>query len=170
VASPTKQKEADQLLRLDRQLCFALYTASRMIVRAYGPLLEPLGLTYPQYLALLVLWEHDGVSVKALGERLALDSATLTPLLKRLEQRGLVTRERDADDERVVRVHLTTEGRALKQKAKKVPVALACKAGFEDEESFAELERLRRELHALSQRLEATPPEPLRRGRSGTRR
>ncbi|HEU4537170.1 MAG TPA: MarR family transcriptional regulator, partial [Polyangiaceae bacterium] len=83
---------ADDALRLDRQLCFALYAASRALIRAYGPLLEPLGLTYPQYLVLLALWEDDRLSVSQLGERLALDSGTLTPLLKRLEQRGVVER------------------------------------------------------------------------------
>ena len=82
-------------LRLDEQLCFAVYTASRALTRAYGPLLEPLGITYPQYLTLLVLWEQDGLSVKQLGERLALDSGTLTPLLKRLEQQGLTLRRVD---------------------------------------------------------------------------
>src|SRR5882724_6005209 len=96
----------DRALLLDQQLCFAMYRASRALIRAYGPLLEPLGVTYPQYLALLVLWEEDGVSVKRLGERLSLDSATLTPLLKRLERPGLVERRRDEADECVVRVVL----------------------------------------------------------------
>ena len=131
-------------LRLDEQLCFAVYTASRALTRAYGPLLEPLGITYPQYLTLLVLWEQDGLSVKQLGERLALDSGTLTPLLKRL-------------DERVVHVSLTAEGRALRAKAKKVPLALACRAGFvvEDAKDMAKVKKLREELHALSTRLGA---------------
>src|SRR5438046_928275 len=92
--SSSSEPMAGDLLHLDQQLCFALYRASRAVIRAYAPLLEPLGLTYPQYLALLVLWEQDGIAVKDLGERLALDSGTLTPLLKRLEQRGLVTRQR----------------------------------------------------------------------------
>ncbi|MBC7978634.1 MAG: MarR family transcriptional regulator [Myxococcales bacterium] len=142
-------------LHLDDQLCFALYHASRALTRAYAPLLEPLGLTYPQYLALLVLWERDGVAVKALGERLALDSGTLTPLLKRLEQQGLVERKRAEDDERVVRIYLTPAGRALRARAKKIPTELACSAGYDvtSERSVREIERLRDELTALARRL-----------------
>ncbi|UJR83285.1 MarR family winged helix-turn-helix transcriptional regulator [Sandaracinus amylolyticus] len=147
---------ADDPLHLDQQLCFALYTASRAFTRAYAPLLEPLGLTYPQYLVMLVLWEEDGVPVKRLGERLVLDSGTLTPLLKRLEQQGLVERRRDAEDERVVRIHLTAQGRALRAKARRVPVALACRAGFDvdDERSIARLTKLREELGRLIARLD----------------
>jgi len=142
-------------LHLDGQLCFALYHASRALTRAYAPLLEPLGLTYPQYLVLLVLWERDGVPVKALGDRLALDSGTLTPLLKRLEHQGLVTRKRGEDDERIVRIHLTAAGRALRAKAKKVPPELACSAGYDvaSDRSMRELARLRDELIALATRL-----------------
>jgi DNA-binding MarR family transcriptional regulator len=145
------------LLRLDQQLCFALYSASRAIIRAYAPLLEPLGLTYPQYLAMLALWEQDGISVKQLGERLALDSATLTPLAKRLEQQHLVRRERDDRDERVVRIHLTEAGKALKHKARNVPTALSCRAGFDvkDPSSLERLVALREELNALLLRLGA---------------
>lgn len=144
-------------LCLDEQLCFAVYTASRALTRAYGPLLEPLGLTYPQYLTLLVLWEDDGVPVKRLGERLALDSGTLTPLLKRLEHQGFVERRRSTEDERVVNVFLTPSGRALKTRAKKVPLALACRAGFvvEDAKDLGKVRKLREELHALSRRLGA---------------
>jgi len=146
----------DDPLRLEHQLCFALYSASRALTRAYTPLLEPLGLTYPQYLALLVLWAEDGISVKQLGERLALDSATLTPLLKRLAERGLVERRRDESDERVVRIHLTPEGRALKTKARRIPAELVCRAGFDlaDEKAMKRLARLRKELVELSQKLE----------------
>lgn len=142
-------------LRLRDQLCFALYSASRAVTRAYAPLLEPLGLTYPQYLALLVLWERDGRSVRELGDELGLDSGTLTPLLKRLEQQGIVIRTRDEQDERVVRIHLTDDGRALKARARRIPEALACKAGFdvEDERALAKLARLREELHALTARI-----------------
>jgi DNA-binding MarR family transcriptional regulator len=144
-------------LRLDQQLCFALYSASRALTRAYAPLLEPLGLTYPQYLVLLVLWEEDGVSVKQLGERLALDSATLTPLLKRLAERGIVERRRDENDERVVRIHLTPGGKALRGKARRIPADLACRAGFDihDERAIAHLVRLREELVDLTRRLES---------------
>jgi DNA-binding MarR family transcriptional regulator len=140
---------------LDEQLCFALYSASRALTRAYAPLLEPLGLTYPQYLVLLVLWERDGVPVNQLGERLALDSGTLTPLLKRLAAQGLVERRRGEDDERVVRIHLTPAGRALRSKARKVPMELACRAGYDlgSERAVRELVRLRDELTALSRRL-----------------
>jgi DNA-binding MarR family transcriptional regulator len=144
-------------LRLDDQLCFALYHASRAVTRAYAPLLEPLGLTYPQYLVLLLLWERDGVPVRQLGERLALDSGTLTPLLKRLEQQGIVERRRGRDDERVVRIHLTAAGRALRTKARKVPTDLACRAGYDlaSERSVRDLVRLREELTALAHRLSA---------------
>jgi DNA-binding MarR family transcriptional regulator len=143
---------------VDEQLCFALYNASRAVTRAYAPLLEPLGLTYPQYLVLLVLWEGDGLPVKQLGERLALDSGTLTPLLKRLEQQGLVERRRGRLDERVVHIHLTARGRALRSKARKIPIELACRAGYDiaSERSVRELVRLRDELTALAHRLEST--------------
>jgi DNA-binding MarR family transcriptional regulator len=142
---------------LDVQLCFALYSASRALVRAYRPLLEPLDLTYPQYLVMIVLWEEDGVPVNRLGERLALDSGTLTPLLKRLEQHGLVERRRGEADERVVRIHLTARGKALRAKAKRVVVEVARAAGYGPGEarSFADLARLREELRALTQRLDA---------------
>lgn len=116
----------EELLKLDRQLCFALYSASRLLTRAYRPLLEPLGLTYPQYLAMLVLWEADGapLSVQGLGDRLMLDSGTLTPMLKRLEADGLVVRSRSRNDERVVEIALTARGRALRARAAAVPCAL----------------------------------------------
>lgn len=140
---------------LDEQLCFALYSASRAVIRAYAPLLDPLGLTYPQYLVLLVLWERDGIPIKQLGERLALDSGTLTPLLKRLAARGLVVRRRARDDERVVRVHLTPAGRALRGKARRVPIEVACLAGYDPARarSLRGLVRLRDELAALARRL-----------------
>ena len=146
--------QRDPLL-LDEQLCFALYNASRALTRVYAPLLEPLGLTYPQYLVLLVLWERDALPVKQIGERLALDSGTLTPLLKRLEQQGLVERRRGEDDERVVRIHLTAAGRALRAKARKIPFDLSCHAGYDadSERSMRELARLRDELNALSRRI-----------------
>jgi DNA-binding MarR family transcriptional regulator len=145
----------DDALLLDQQLCFALYSASRAVTRAYASILEPLGLTYPQYLVMLVLWEAKSASVKALGERLALDSGTLTPLLKRLEQHGLVTRRRDADDERVVIIELTPEGQKLRSKARRVPTDLACATGFDlaQERDRARLVRLRQELTALVARI-----------------
>lgn len=111
----------DQALQLDHQLCFALYSASLAMTKLYKPLLADLGLTYPQYLALLALWERDGQQVSELGERLFLDSGTLTPLLKRMESAGLVRRTRSSEDERRVHIHLTPEGRALKGRAATVP-------------------------------------------------
>jgi DNA-binding MarR family transcriptional regulator len=118
------------LLKLDNQLCFALYSTSHALTKAYAPLLERLGLTYPQYLVMLVLWEGDRITVKAVGERLHLDSGTLTPLLKRLETIGLVRRERDKRDERQVRISLTEAGHALRQQAVEVPHGIACAVGL----------------------------------------
>ncbi|MCW5670394.1 MAG: MarR family transcriptional regulator [Hydrogenophaga sp.] len=112
---------SDQALKLDHQLCFALYSASLAMTKLYKPLLEEMGLTYPQYLAMLVLWENDGVTVSELGERLYLDSGTLTPLLKRLEAADLVTRLRDVQDERRVLIRLTATGRKLKARAARIP-------------------------------------------------
>ena len=118
---PTPHIPTDDLLKLDHQLCFALYSASLAMTKLYKPLLEELGLTYPQYLVMLVLWEQDGLMVSELGERLYLDSGTLTPLLKRLESAGLVLRTRDMQDERRVRVTLTPAGRQLKTRAANIP-------------------------------------------------
>ena len=115
----------DEHLKLENQLCFALYTGARTIVRKYKPFLDPFGLTYTQYIALLVLWEQDGISIKDLGEQLMLDSGTLTPLVKKLEKQGLLKRERGQSDERYVSIVLTQEGRALKQKASDVPFQIA---------------------------------------------
>jgi len=116
--------EVPELLRLDNQLCFSIYAASRAITRAYRPLLEPLGLTYPQYLVLLILWEQDGQSVNEIGRRLYLDSGTLTPLLKRMEQSGFLVRARSAADERKVEICLGPKGNALKTHALAIPEAL----------------------------------------------
>ena len=142
-------------LLLDRQLCFALYSASRALTRAYGPLLEPLGITYPQYVVFLALWERDGRPVHELGTCLGLDSGTLTPLLKRLEERGLVERRRDREDERVVKIYLTADGKALRAKAKRIPQAIAEKTGYDvtDPKQLAALGKLRDELTALTARL-----------------
>lgn len=133
-------------LRLDDQLCFALYSAQRAVTSAYGPLLAPLGLTYPQYLVMLVLWEEGEASVKHLGERLALDSGTLTPLVKRLEAQGLVEKARSTEDERVVVVSLTSAGKRLKKKAEGVPKALVCAMG----DGMPDIVRLRDALKALA--------------------
>lgn len=137
-------------LSLDDQLCFALHAASRAMTGAYQPLLEALGVTYPQYLVLLVLWEEDGARVSRLGERLHLDSATLTPLLKRLEARDLVVRRRSEEDERVVEIFLTAAGKRLERKAAEVAKQIFCKADL----SLAELVRLREELKALTRKLQ----------------
>lgn len=142
---------------LDNQLCFALYSTSLAMTKLYKPLLEPLGLTYPQYLALLVLWEQDGPSVGALGERLFLDSGTLTPLLKRMEAAGWLQRERAADDERRVHVRLTAEGRALKRRAQAVPRQLAESAGCSAEELAGLTERLQQ---LRSQLVDSTRERP----------
>ena len=122
-----------QQLRLENQLCFALYSATNAMIRAYRPWLEQLDLTYPQYLALLVLWQEDGVSVKQLGEQLHLDSGTLTPLLKRLEAKGLVTRGRRENDERVRVLVLTAAGQALRQQAAEIPEAMRCQLSLTDD-------------------------------------
>jgi DNA-binding MarR family transcriptional regulator len=119
------------LLALDNQFCFALYSTSHAMTKTYKPLLDRLGLTYPQYLVMLVLWEQDGILVKDVGARLYLDSGTLTPLLKRLESNGLVARNRDPQDERQVRISLTAEGRALRAKAEEIPEQLLCATGQE---------------------------------------
>jgi len=134
-------------LALDDQLCFALYAASRAVTGVYQPQLEALGLTYPQYLVLLVLWERDGARVSGIGERLHLDSATLTPLLKRLETRGLVERRRSQVDERVVEIFLTARAKRLKARAAAVPKRLAQQARV----PLAELQRLRDSLQTLTQ-------------------
>ncbi|MGQ3004247.1 MAG: MarR family winged helix-turn-helix transcriptional regulator, partial [Hydrogenophaga sp.] len=117
----TESLPSDQALKLDHQLCFALYSASLAMTKLYKPLLEEMGLTYPQYLAMLVLWENDGVTVSELGDRLYLDSGTLTPLLKRLETADLVTRLRDVQDARRVLSRLTAAGRKHKARAARIP-------------------------------------------------
>ncbi|WP_068826504.1 MarR family winged helix-turn-helix transcriptional regulator [Pseudomonas sp. BMS12] len=144
----------DAQLRLDNQLCFKLYAASRAVIRGYKPMLDELGLTYPQYLAMLVLWEWQAeppeqATVKALGERLMLDSGTLTPLLKRLEQLGLVRRRRSATDERELRLALTDEGVALKARVLPLKTRLLCESGVELEQ----LDGLREDLGQLLQLL-----------------
>ncbi len=114
----------DQLL-LKNQLCFPLYACSRKIVGSYSPFLKPLGLTYTQYVVLMALWEHESLSVGQLGSILHLDAGTLTPLLKRLEKMGYVTRERSKEDERITMISITPEGDALKEKCKDIPMKLA---------------------------------------------
>jgi MarR family transcriptional regulator, organic hydroperoxide resistance regulator len=122
-------------LSLDRQLCFALYSASRAMTAAYRPILTALNLTYPQYLVLLVLWEEGRITVGRLGERLQLDSGTLSPLLKRLEANGFVRRERSHTDERLVDVTLTPAGRRLERKAQRIPEQLSSSTGMTEREA-----------------------------------
>jgi MarR family transcriptional regulator, organic hydroperoxide resistance regulator len=145
----TVNAPADEWLLLDKQLCFALYSASLAMTKFYKPLLEPLGLTYPQYLVMLVLWEGDGVTVSQLGDRVALDSGTLTPLLKRLEASGWIQRQRDTHDERRVLLHLTPAGRALKKRARAVPPTVAAATGC----GLTELASLAARLQALRAQL-----------------
>ncbi|GAA4539601.1 MarR family transcriptional regulator [Pseudonocardia xishanensis] len=138
-------------MALDDQLCFAIYAASRSVTAAYRPLLTELDLTYPQYLVMLLLWEHETRSVKEVGAALHLDYGTVTPLLKRLQQRGLLTRRRRTDDERGVDVVLTDEGRALHERARDVPVGMAEAFGLPAEQRAA----LRDQLHALVRHMDA---------------
>jgi MarR family transcriptional regulator, organic hydroperoxide resistance regulator len=137
----------EDLLKLENQLCFALYATSRAVTNVYRPALEQIGLTYPQYLVMLVLWERQSASVGELGEHLYLDSGTLTPLLKRLEKQGLIVRCRDSEDERQVNVSLTLAGARMKRKASAVPLSLKCKLQLPAEKVAA----LRNELHQLLQ-------------------
>src|SRR6201981_1015621 len=128
-----RKDSAEALLMLSNQLCFAVYSTAHAFNRVYKPLLDRLGLTYPQYLVMLALWERDGVPVKDIGERLFLDSGTLTPLLKRLEAADLIKRRRSTEDERQVLIALTSQGQALREKARSVPqsilAASACSIG-----------------------------------------
>ena len=141
----------DEALRLDNQLCFALYSASLAMTKLYKPLLDELGLTYPQYLVMLVLWEGDGLMVSELGQRLRLDSGTLTPLLKRLEGAGFVSRMRAVEDERRVHIHLTAAGRRLKARAARVPGCMLAASRC----SVPELLRLTEQIRTLREQLAA---------------
>jgi DNA-binding MarR family transcriptional regulator len=152
-------------LHLDAQFCFPVYAANNLIQRAYRPLLAPLGLTYPQYLVLMVLWENDGagrgVSVSSLGERLFLDSGTLSPLLQRLEAKRLVKKRPDSDDARRVVIGLSAKGRGLRAAAQQIPEALVCRllpAGV-DPTTLAGLEATRAQLRNLAQTLDGLSPE-----------
>ena len=138
-------------LLLDNQLCYALYAAAHRMTKSYRPMLERMGLTYPQYLVLLVLWEQDGLSVKEIGQKLFLDSGTLTPLLKRLQAAGIVERTRDTGDERLVRITLTQKGRDLQGPVKQAWDEVVCSVGLAPDEFEvlkAQITRLRDTLHA----------------------
>ncbi|KPB90389.1 MarR family winged helix-turn-helix transcriptional regulator [Pseudomonas syringae group genomosp. 3] len=149
--SPTHIASADcDSLLLDNQLCFALYSTSLMMTKVYKPLLQALGLTYPQYLAMMVLWERDGLTVSDVSTRLLTDPGSLTPLLKRLEGEGLISRTRSKEDERVVLLHLTEQGRALQQKALSVPGCILSASGLNMEKLLdlqARLLSMRDHLH-----------------------
>jgi DNA-binding MarR family transcriptional regulator len=148
---PSARTNTDDLLKLDHQLCFALYSASLAMTKLYKPLLDDLGLTYPQYIAMLALWEEDGMTVSALGERLHLDSGTLTPLLKRLEAADLLVRLRDVEDERRVRIRLTPTGRKLRTRAARIPACVLDATQC----SIPEVLALTQEVRALRDRLSA---------------
>src|SRR6202023_2133058 len=145
----------DLPLLLGNQLCFAIYSTAHAFNRVYKPLLDRLGLTYPQYLVMLVLWERDGVPVKDIGERLFLDSGTLTPLLKRMEAAHLLKRTRSAEDERQVLISLTSQGQALREKARAVPQAILAASAC----SLGELSAMKNQLITLRDRLNAAAGE-----------
>lgn len=140
-------------LALEEQVCFALAVASRSVIASYRTVLEPLGLTHPQYLAMLALWEHGTLSVKALGELLHLEPATVSPLVKRLEQSGLVARTRSRSDERLIEVTLTAEGRALRRKALTVPATMLARFGM----SVDDLRATNATLHRIIAAAESVP-------------
>ncbi|MDH0616770.1 MULTISPECIES: MarR family transcriptional regulator [unclassified Agrobacterium] len=143
------EKTMESLLRLDQQICFALYGAAHAFTRAYKPLLDPIGLTYPQYLVMMALWEKETSTVKALGEMLGLDSGTLSPLLKRLEHAGLITRKRGTVDERQVLVALTPKGANLKKEGVKIMAAIGSATGC----GLEELVQIRDRVNALKDSL-----------------
>ncbi|MET9319327.1 MarR family transcriptional regulator [Streptomyces sp. NPDC003038] len=152
---PTATHPDQDFLRLDGQICFALNAASRAFGGLYRVVLKDLGLTYPQYLVMLVLWEHGEMPVKEIGRHLRLDSGTLSPLLKRLEAAGLVRRERSAEDERSVHAHLTDEGLALRARAQEVPRRIATSTGFD----LSEIQDLQARLNQLTTALDAAVPQ-----------
>ncbi|MGY2134764.1 MarR family winged helix-turn-helix transcriptional regulator [Hymenobacter sp. HD11105] len=145
MSKPIIPSPSNPAQQLENQLCFPLYAASRMLTKAYQPYLQELELTYPQYLVLLLLWEHEELTVKALGEQLLLDSGTLTPLLKRMEQKQWLSRRRDPSDERQVLIRLLPAGRALQQRASHIPEKLLEKLKL----TSTEFTILRKQLHQL---------------------
>ncbi|CAM3462387.1 MarR family winged helix-turn-helix transcriptional regulator [Thalassospira profundimaris] len=141
----------DDLLQLEKFLCFSIYSAGHAFNRVYKPLLDNLGLTYPQYLVMVTLWQEDNQSVRSIGSKLYLESSTLTPLLKRLEANGLVSRKRDPEDERSVRVSLTEAGKNLRNKAEEVPPCILDATGLDIETA----KRLNRDLRTMRDQMEA---------------
>ncbi|AMR26171.1 MarR family transcriptional regulator [Hymenobacter psoromatis] len=146
---PTPPSAPNELLKLENQLCFPFYAVSRQLTKAYQPYLQALGLTYPQYLVLLLLWEHEELTVKELGTKLLLDSGTLTPLLKRMEQQQWLSRRRDPRDERSVVIGLLPGGRALEARAGHIPAQLLARVGL----TLTELAALRTQLTQILTRL-----------------
>jgi MarR family transcriptional regulator, organic hydroperoxide resistance regulator len=155
VSSPATR---DDPLALDRQVCFALAVASREVIAIYRPILEPLGLTHPQYLVMLALWERDERSLRDLAETLALDPGTLSPLLKRLEQAGLVRRQRHSADERLLAITLTADGRRLRRRAEKVPGQVVARLGLPE----ADLVHLNQVLRHVIDAAAGSSPAPTR--------
>lgn len=148
MAKPDSTCEA---LKLDNQLCFALYSTSLQMTKVYKPLLQELGLTYPQYIAMLVLWEEDGITVGEISSRMLTDPGSLTPLLKRLEAEGLITRTRSQADERVVQLRLTDKGRELHRRAEGIPACILASSGL----TLEGIQRLQAELVTLREQLQA---------------
>ena len=146
----SKNPDPCESLLLDNQLCFALHSTSLLMTKVYKPLLQALGLTYPQYLAMMVLWEEDGLTVGEISSRLLTDPGSLTPLLKRLEAESLLSRTRSREDERVVIVELTAQGRSLRDKAQSIPPCILGASGF----SLERLQNLQAELQALRSHLQ----------------
>ena len=145
-------QEEYKALRLENQLCFPLYACAKEVTRRYKPFLDPLGLTYTKYITMMVMWEKKEVRVKDLGEVLYLDSGTLTPLLKRLEQKGLISRSRYQEDERALCVRITEEGEKLQEEAKEVPVGMRACIPLSDEEMLVMKKLLSRTLDAIEKR------------------
>ncbi len=142
-------------LLLSNQLCFALYAATNAITRAYRPALGEVGLTYPQYLVMIVLWENDGLSVKEIASRLHLDSATITPLLKRLEQAKFIKRKRSKQDERIVNIFLTKRGQNIQPQVAEIQQGIVCQTGLLEVEFI----RLKKSLHELVETINANQPD-----------
>ena len=145
-------KSPYEALKLDNQLCFSLYSTSLAMSKMYKPLLETLGLTYPQYLIMLVLWEEDGITATELGQRLGQDKGALSPVIKRLQAQGLIDRRRDPEDERRIHLQLTTAGRSMQKKAREIPAQVLCATGLNREavrQLKAQIEAVRRALNSL---------------------
>ncbi len=142
-------KDDLELLRLDKQLCFALYACSREIIKAYKPILDPLDLTYTEYVVLMALWEKDKITVKELGQKIFLDSGTLTPLLKKMADKNLVVRERSESDERSVIISLASKGKTLEKKCRENPEKLICAAKLEQVDGAALMKNLHKMLEGF---------------------